>query len=123
MPSILKRLKSKSNFTDKNFVSHHGSAGTGLRNLRPSTGGLAKGTPLNICTSRFCTISERPRIGPELVCTTNLSIMPCEVLIKIKKLKITYKLKNKTTRFEKNTEIFRLVDNIILMIFFINFSL
>lgn len=54
----------------------HGSAGTGFLKRNPSTGGLANGTPLNTCTSRPSTFAERPRIGPELVCTTNLSIMP-----------------------------------------------
>lgn len=54
----------------------HGSAGTGFRNLNRSTGGFANGTPLNTCTSRPSTLTERPRIGPELVCTTSRSIIP-----------------------------------------------
>lgn len=34
------------------------------------------GTPVKACTSRPSTFTERPRIGPELVCTTNRSIIP-----------------------------------------------
>lgn len=61
----------------------HGSAGTGLRKRRPSTGGFANGTPLNTCTSRPSTIVERPRIGPLLVCTTSRSNMPYTGLITV----------------------------------------
>lgn len=53
----------------------HGSAGTGFLKRKPSIGGFANGTPLNTCTSRPSTLTERPRIGPELVCTTSLSII------------------------------------------------
>lgn len=53
----------------------HGSAGTGLRKRSPSIGGLAYGTPLKTCTSRPSTLTDLPRIGPELVCTTSRSMM------------------------------------------------
>lgn len=55
----------------------HGSAGTGFRNLRLSIGGLANGIPWKMCTSWPSTNVEEPRIGPLLVCTTSLSIIPC----------------------------------------------
>lgn len=61
----------------------HGSAGTGLRKRRPSTGGFAKGTPLNTCTSRPSTIVERPRMGPLLVWTTSRSKIPYAGLITV----------------------------------------
>lgn len=55
----------------------HGSAGTGLRKRRLSIGGFANGIPWKTWTSWPSTKVDEPRIGPLLVCTTSLSMIPC----------------------------------------------